>query len=148
VNDARFCWKRVPDTLRENAEIQNVCKVLKTLWEKDYVGFHKNVSAHPWSELLLPLMGQLAAETRSRVQRIITKAYTSISLDALTSMLACTMDEALQVVEKNGWKLDPSSNTIEISDKACEDSSEGSRYIPGTGLEEMTKYVLHLDMQN
>ena len=143
----------MPEALQGSEELQGVRGVLLALWEKDYVGFHKSAASRQWGDLLSPLMGVLSAKTRDRVQRVVSRAYTTVSLDTLVSLLACTRDEGLRVVAQNSWAYDPATGTITIG--KGKDGAHGSgshsgaaEHIPSTSLSEMTKYVIHLDANN
>ena len=136
LNEARFCWKRVPQSLLGDTEMQAVQKVVQTLWEKDYAGFHKSIADHPWGELLLPLMPTLADETRSRVERIVSKAYTTISVETLMSMLAYSHEKVLQLASENAWELDTDKQMIRVVDAAASSDSSTRR----RGLEQLFRY--------
>merc|ERR1711904_379448 len=141
LNDARFCWKRVPETLRQSGELRAICKVLESLWDKDYVGFHAKASAYEWSELLQPLMSVLAGEVKAKIEALISQVYTSISLEDLSTILPTSKEEVNKVIEKNGWKLDAGSNMVKITKQDV----ESDKSIPESSLQQMTKYVVHLD---
>merc|ERR1712087_302865 len=74
INDARFCWKRVPRNLAGSEEIQGVRGLLEALWEKDYVRFHGLTQSRQWSDLLSSLVAALVEATRSRTIRVVSEA--------------------------------------------------------------------------
>ena len=145
INDARFCWKRVPRNLAGSEEIQGVRGLLEALWEKDYVRFHGLTQSRQWSDLLSSLVAALVEATRSRTIRVVSEAYTTISLNDLAKFLSCTGDVAAKVAESHAWALDASTGMLKVTPPS---RAQGSTQIPENSLEEMTKYVVHLDMQN
>ena len=145
INDARFCWKRVPKNLAGGEEIQGVRGLLEALWEKNYIRFHGLTQSRQWSDLLNPLVAALVEATRSRTIRVVSEAYTTISLSDLAKFLSCTGDAAVKVAETHAWALDASTGMLSVTPPS---RAQGSIQIPENSLEEMTKYVVHLDMQN
>jgi len=108
------------------------------------VGFHAKASAYEWSELLQPLMSVLAGEVKAKIEALISQVYTSISLEDLSTILPTSKEEVNKVIEKNGWKLDAGSNMVKITKQDV----ESDKSIPESSLQQMTKYVVHLDTEN
>jgi alkylated DNA nucleotide flippase Atl1 len=144
LNDARLCWKRIPSALRQEGDIRSVGKVLESLWDKDYVGFHRNVASSQWSSAIQGPIHALVEEVRLKIEGVIAQAYTTISLGDLASILGSSRDQVLRAIERNGWELDTSSAMVTVKSsagKAAPIKPIGAR----ASLQEMTKYVVHLD---
>ena len=144
LNDARFCWKRVPSTLRQEGDIQSVSKLLESLWDKDYVGFHQNVASLQWSSTLQGPVQALVEEVKRKIEGTIAKAYTTISLGDLAPILGSSRDQVLHVIEKNQWKLDAASDMVTVR-SSTEKAAPMKPIAAQASLQEMTKYVVHLD---
>ncbi|KAM6332488.1 COP9 signalosome complex subunit 8 isoform 2-T2 [Podargus strigoides] len=60
MNNARYLWKRIPPAIKSaNAELGAVWSVGQRIWQRDFPGIYTTISAHQWSETILPIMEAL-----------------------------------------------------------------------------------------
>ncbi len=139
MDGARFSWKRVPAQFRQGAQMQSLGKVLEALWRRDFAGFHREKGGHPWGQTLQPLMAALSRAVGAQIEAEVQQAYSTIALQDLCALLAVPREEGLQVVERNGWKLD--GDFVHV----VEPPAQPAPALPDNAIHSLTKYVVHLD---
>jgi COP9 signalosome complex subunit 8 len=105
LTSAKFLWKRIPDDVKAaNNELSVIWSVGKLMWKKNYSEIYQTIDSIPvWPNHLKNIMKLISESTRQRVIELISKAYSSISLNDASQLLGLNNDETLKVAEKSNW---------------------------------------------
>jgi len=95
LNEARFCWKRTPDAVKQTATMQMVHRLLQCLWSKAYREFHPAIAAFQWADPFGGLVKALNEKIVSKIEAIIEQAYSIISVRDFASFLALSPEQAV-----------------------------------------------------
>ena len=100
-NGAKFCWKRIPTSTKQDPELSAIWKIGQAMWKKNYVDFYKNATQFNWSAVTKTLVESLIGKWvkwkqssrwqfshlkkkkekfRNYTFHLIAKAYTTISI--------------------------------------------------------------------
>lgn len=136
LNDARFCWKRVPESRRGGQELGAVFPLLEALWRNDYKAFYAAAAAVQWPGDLGPLVLALRARVAAKAERLVEKAYTSIAIEEYEALTGQKPGK--------GWDVDATNKFLVRSADANRGVQEAAAFSDAT-LGEITKYVVALD---
>ena len=145
VINAKFLWKRIPSSLKDQSEeLNSIWKVGKFLWKKDLVNIYSAISGYEWSSSIAPLMKKLAEMLRESSLKLISKVYTVIKIESLCALLGAQEEEVLSLVSSFPWKVE--QKLIKIpqfteAEKNIDCSSEDSDKL----LKRLTDYVIFFE---
>jgi len=103
ICNAKFLWKRIPATLKQNAELVAVWGVAQKMWGRDMPGFYAAVRNFQWSQTIAPIINKLIDSKRDQLLRLIGIAYTSVHHEDVATLLGMTNEEAEGAVIGQGW---------------------------------------------
>ncbi|CAH1764288.1 19725_t:CDS:2 [Entrophospora sp. SA101] len=110
---AKFLWKRIPENIKSSSkELNLIWNVVMALWKRDHEKFYENVNSNKWNHLFTPLIEQLAEKIRQSMINLISEAYSSILIDEFIKYVGLPKENALSIVEGQGWTIDNSKNML------------------------------------
>jgi len=168
--NAKLLWKRIPSSIKtENSELSAIWEIGKKLWNRELSAIYSLLKDYEWPNhlknvmkciagldqsiyksiyclfifyLLIPSILLTTETTRKRALNLISKGFTSISLDEISNYIGLSEEETIETIRTLGWNIDfesrfvtpskPSNNVEEIS------SSEEQ-------LAKLTEYVAFLE---
>ncbi|CAL1294968.1 unnamed protein product [Larinioides sclopetarius] len=93
--NAKFLWKRIPQNIKDdNPELGKLWIVGQKLWQCDsdvYVAL-----AEEWPEHLKPIVSAIKDVTRNRALRLISKAYSSITVEKISAFLGLSSEDCIE----------------------------------------------------
>ncbi|CAJ0920669.1 1753_t:CDS:2 [Entrophospora sp. SA101] len=93
-------------------ELNLIWNVVMALWKRDHEKFYENVNSNKWNHLFTPLIEQLAEKIRQSMINLISEAYSSILIDEFIKYVGLPKENALSIVEGQGWTIDNSKNML------------------------------------
>ncbi|KAF8774116.1 COP9 signalosome complex subunit 8-like isoform X1 [Argiope bruennichi] len=103
--NAKFLWKRIRENIKEeNPELGKLWTVGQKLWQCDsdvYVAL-----AEEWPEHLKPIVSAIKDVTRNRALRLISKAYSSITVEKISAFLGLPSEDCIEALTALGWEID------------------------------------------
>uniref|UniRef100_G3MRD5 COP9 signalosome complex subunit 8 n=1 Tax=Amblyomma maculatum TaxID=34609 RepID=G3MRD5_AMBMU len=104
--NAKLLWKRIPREIKlYHPEIRNIWKVGQAIWNKDFPAMHASLTQE-WPEHVKFVMQELRVRMKRRALTLVTKAYSSISVDHACSLMGIDKPELAAVVNSLGWAFD------------------------------------------
>jgi len=142
LDDARFLWKRIPSAQRAvGSPLASVGALLQALWSRNYADFYRSCETVAWSDAHLALIQQLVETTRMRTLALISRAYTSISVQDLASYIGVSVDDALRVAGDHSWTVDSTANMVQPKPL----TSAEKRTIDLEQVTQLTQYITQLE---
>lgn len=122
------------------------------MWKKNYSEIYETVNSCPtWPNHLKNIMKLILESTRQRVITLITKAYSTISLNDASKLLGLTNEETLALGQQLNWSYEPESGFISINrDSSNQPNNKHTQAVleldNGTELlEKLTDYIIFLE---
>lgn len=141
LNDARFLWKRIPDSVKSrDAELAAAWQVGQAMWRRESGKVHEALRSFSWSTTVQPLVQALSEKYREKTFQLLSKAYSTISSEDAAYFLGITREE-VNLLSQKGWKYEPSSETFTVQPCPPALDSEGDL----DKLQSLTNYVFHLE---
>ena len=150
---AKYLFKRVPKEVREKDSLQAIWDVGCSQWRREHTAVYKKVAEGKWSPVLRPFMQAVASNYRRKQVELVSKSYTSITLDELLGFYLGLKDVAqLRELMKDNqledvWTFDDDKapKLVRIGKKQ-EDYAE---MLDASALmSQFTKYVCFMEAQN
>lgn len=138
---ARFLWKRLPPSLREEPELAALWGgVGKASWARNTPAALKALAARAWAPPLLPeLVEALKHRLREEEWNTVGNAFSVIRPETLAGRLGMTLADAKAAAAARGWQL---------GDDGCihpKKPAPSPGPMPGADtLRQLTQYVAHL----
>ncbi|CEM23241.1 unnamed protein product [Vitrella brassicaformis CCMP3155] len=110
VHGARFLWKRIPASLKSNADLSAAHRVLEAKWNNSQGGAFEHLEGHAWSAPVNVLAHALCRRQREATLGLIGRAYKSIRLDAACKLLNMQPNDSMQLFQAKGWRVDTSAS--------------------------------------
>jgi len=148
---AKYLHKRVPKAVKELATWKKIWEVGVAQWRSDHNAVYHKVAAGKWSDLERPFMEKLEANYRRKQAELVSKSYTSITIEELMGhYLGFTKLEQLNdFMEEHNlmdtWKVDEGEKRVHISKRQqnYEELLDAQAL-----LEQFTKYVCFMEAEN
>eukprot|EP00798_Chlamydomonas_sp_ICE-L_P007484 gene7484-629_t len=140
--DARFLWKRIPQSAKENnLELEAVFKLLQFCWNRHYAGMWQALQAHQWSPALQPVIEAITLKSRSELVDLIGISYSTVSPSKVSSICGLTESEALASCQALGWTYDANTGMLSVLRKP-----PAAVQLDGFGnLQQLSSYMVHLE---
>ena len=107
VVSAKFLWKRIPEgTKTGNSELGSIWKVGQFLWKRDFENAYSNIESTEWSSVTKPLMERLRNTLRERMAKLISQAYSVVTVADVVKLLGMGSAEAINFAEQSSWQVD------------------------------------------
>ncbi|XP_022927899.1 COP9 signalosome complex subunit 8-like [Cucurbita moschata] len=142
INSARFLWKAIPSTIKENRpELVAVWKIGQKLWIRDHGGVYEAIDGFDWSQEVRGLLAAFSDLYRKRMFQLLVSAYSTISIHDTAHFLGMNEEEAKNYVTPQGWIVDVASQmfTVKKQQIATEQKLDSSK------LQRLTEYIFHLE---
>lgn len=111
MDHAKLLWQRLPmETKQTHSELSNLWEIGKKLWKHEFSTIYELVKNFHWPDYLVPLVSALVDTTRNRVLLLISRSYTKIRLEDVSSLTGLSGPELLQVISSRGWDVDTTTN--------------------------------------
>ncbi|CAG2163866.1 unnamed protein product [Oppiella nova] len=141
--NAKLLWKRIPTTVKtENPELSHIWDIGLKLWNRDLPAIYPLLSTYEWPNHLKNVMKYIGETTRKRALNLISKGFTSISLDEVIHYIGLTEDQTIETIQSLGWTLDTTTRFVKPS-KPSINSEELSSSEEQLG--KLTEYVAFLE---
>ncbi|XP_077248679.1 COP9 signalosome, subunit CSN8 [Tasmannia lanceolata] len=142
VNSARFLWKSIPSTVKENhPEIVAAWKIGQCVWTRDYAGVYKAIHGFEWSPDVLGLVMAFSENYTRRMFELLLSAYSTISVTDTAQFLGMSEEDATNYVLQHGWSVDPSSGMLTVKRQPIVTHQK----LDPSKLQCLTEYVFHLE---
>eukprot|EP00457_Paulinella_chromatophora_P012491 gb/GEZN01012704.1/.p1 GENE.gb/GEZN01012704.1/~~gb/GEZN01012704.1/.p1 ORF type:complete len:222 (-),score=55.70 gb/GEZN01012704.1/:395-1015(-) len=139
LKGARFLWKRLSPKMKEHKEMSALWEIGKALWQRDYKALKAAFGGLTWSTEIAPLITALTKQTRQQTMSLISRGYSSISLECCSEMLGVDPKEATKMCKQRGWEID--GNTI----IPLVVPSPKQQEVSVSELDQLTEYILKLE---
>ncbi|CAG2114279.1 unnamed protein product [Medioppia subpectinata] len=141
--NAKLLWKRIPMSVKtENHELSHIWDIGVKLWNRDLAAIYPLLSTYEWPNHLKNVMKCIADTTRKRAMNLISKGFTSISLDEVIHYIGLTEEKAIESIESVGWSLDMDCRLVKPSKPThCVEELSSSE----EQLAKLTEYVAFLE---
>eukprot|EP00026_Physarum_polycephalum_P016007 Phypoly_transcript_16828.p1 GENE.Phypoly_transcript_16828~~Phypoly_transcript_16828.p1 ORF type:complete len:203 (+),score=30.91 Phypoly_transcript_16828:81-689(+) len=141
LNSARFLWKRIPTEIKAAVpEFANIWKIGQAMWKREYNNIYAALNA-PWGPAYQTLAKTLAEQFRQRTFALLSRAYTTISVNDAAVILGFPAADVVKQTAQRGWTHDAATNMLRPVPIA-------EPKIQKTGLDQLqdlTKYVVFLE---
>ncbi|KAF3434966.1 hypothetical protein FNV43_RR22053 [Rhamnella rubrinervis] len=115
INSARFLWKTIPTTIKENQpEVVAAWKVGQKLWMRDYRGVHEAIREFDWSQEAQNLVAAFSELYTKKMFQLLQSAYSTISIQDTALFLGMNEDQATNYVVQQGWIVDPATQMLTV----------------------------------
>ncbi|XP_050302412.1 COP9 signalosome complex subunit 8 [Anthonomus grandis grandis] len=131
--NAKFLWKRVPASIKASTpELAQIWAVGQHLWKSDFSLVYKTLNSVNWSESVAEIMSNVQVVVRQRAVELISKAYSSITLENVQEMTGLLPDVCVQACIEKGWGVDADTKMVypvrEVKEMGAPPSSEDQLY--------------------
>lgn len=99
---AKFLWRRVPEVLKSNTELQKIWSIGKALWSKHYTQAYELMN-YQWSDVLEPIMAAIKRRIQQDTLKFISMHYDNIQFDKFQTLMGVDKEQAEKIVESEGW---------------------------------------------
>ncbi|CAH1115732.1 unnamed protein product [Psylliodes chrysocephalus] len=111
--NAKYLWKRIPPTVKASTpELVNIWAVGQSMWTRDFPAIYKALNAVTWSDTVAEIMKQVQEVVRARAVDLISQAYSSISLEAVSAMTGLSPEVCIPACAERGWNFDADTKMI------------------------------------
>ncbi|XP_043288087.1 COP9 signalosome complex subunit 8 [Venturia canescens] len=141
--NAKFLWKRIPTNIKTSTpELLKIWQVGQKMWKRDWSAVHAALNCE-WSEDVRNIMNALKENVRERAMSLISEAYSSVELSAVSLMTGLTAEEARSAVLDRGWGLEDTT----VKPRKCdrEQSNATNASLTEDQLYKLTQFVSFLE---
>lgn len=101
----KMLWRRVPEPIKSNAELQKIWSIGKALWTKQYTQAYELIDCL-WSEALEPIMIAVKCRIQQDTLKFISLHYENIKLEQFQTLMGVDREQAERIIESEGWSFD------------------------------------------
>lgn len=125
LTEARFLWKRLPSSCKENSETVAAWSLGRALWKSNHPSFYETASQFQWAADAKKLVAELVRRTRCATIKLVGRAYSCIKLNRLEGILGLERQGVNEICDREGWSIDDNFVTIaQVRERL--DAGEGS----------------------
>lgn len=99
---AKFLWRRVPEHMKNDPELQKVWSVGKALWTKRYTEAYELLDCQ-WSSALKPIIVAVKCRIQHDLLKFISLHYENIQFDKFRMLMGADKEQAERILESEGW---------------------------------------------
>jgi COP9 signalosome complex subunit 8 len=144
LDRARFLWKRLPEEVKADTELQALWAVGKAMWQHQHSGVQAAASAYAWSTpFVAPLMNTLQTQYLERIFGQMSNAYATVTAETLATKLGVPTAKIHELANAAGWTADAVSGAY----KPLQAESESQHTVKLEQLQQLTSYVSHLEQE-
>ncbi|KAH3762684.1 COP9 signalosome complex subunit 8 [Pelomyxa schiedti] len=142
LDSAKYFWKRTPSTIKKvNAELSSLWTVGKHMWERDHAATYESVRQFPWTAAIQPLINAIIENFKQRTFRLISKAFSSISVADCCKYFDMTSVQFIAFAKTNGWVVDEATQMVTPKPVV----TPVTRHTGLTNINDLTEFVLFLE---
>lgn len=104
--NARLLWRRLSPSCKMDADTTAAWGLGQALWLGDRGRLYSLAAAHQWSSTATKLVLHLVCSGRTATFRLVSRAYTTIQVDKLATMIGLSESDTLHVCSQAGWKVE------------------------------------------
>lgn len=109
LESARFLFKRLPEAIQANKDIEKTRELLKLLWNMDQgtlVEVMPYIRSQFWPDTLRPLVDIFVEVFQEKIRRLVSKAYSRISLSTFAALMGIDTELARRMVVDIEWVIE------------------------------------------
>lgn len=99
---AKFLWRRVPELMKNDLELQKVWLIGKALWTKNYTKAYELIDCQ-WSSVLAPIMTAIKRRVQYDLLKFISLHFENIQFDNFKMLMGVNKEQAEKILESEGW---------------------------------------------
>jgi COP9 signalosome complex subunit 8 len=99
---AKFLWRRIPEAIKADSELNKVWSIGKALWSKHYTQAYELIDCK-WSDILEPIMVAIKRRIQQDTLKFISMHYENIQLDKFQTFMGVDKEQAERIIESEGW---------------------------------------------
>lgn len=99
---AKFLWRRVPEHMKTDSELQKVWSIGKALWQKQYMQAYELIDCQ-WSGALTPIMAAIKRRMQYDFLKLISLHYENIQFEKFQMFMGVDKEQAEGILESEGW---------------------------------------------
>ncbi|XP_054719758.1 COP9 signalosome complex subunit 8-like [Uloborus diversus] len=139
--NAKYLWKRIPRNIKEdNSELGKIWTVGQKLWQCDSTVYAS--LAEEWPDHVKPILSAITETTRSRALRLVANAYSSISVEKISSFLGLSAEDCVKALSSLGWEID---STFQIMKPQNNGMKPDDNLVSEEQLAKLTDFVAFLE---
>ncbi|CAM9871874.1 unnamed protein product [Pylaiella littoralis] len=147
-NNGRHLWRRLPPSAKaKGGETAALWGVGKCLSKREMGDAQAALRGREWSPSLAPYIALIENRVKERQLIIIPKAFTALPLARVSSMLACSIEDAEKECATEGWEVVAAGAEKTVKPKARV-SAEAIPTITPDYLQKMANHIAFLERQN
>lgn len=104
--EARFLWRRLPLTARQDPAVSSAWSAARALWEGQHGSFYAAAKSGNWPAELQGLVDQVLGRVREQAVESVRVAYQVISVDRLAWMVGVDTAEVSSICARLGWTVE------------------------------------------
>ncbi|XP_064388862.1 COP9 signalosome complex subunit 8-like [Halichondria panicea] len=113
LDHAKLLWQRIPESMKQDSrEIGELWEIGKRLWRRDFSAVYELAKNPEWPPYLESIVSGLVAKLRERLLILVGKAYTTIRVPDLCTLLGQSEAEIKQMSVERSWDFDDQRNVI------------------------------------
>lgn len=105
LSEARFLWRRLPPTCKEDASTRTTWSLARALWTDSLDQFY-SAANFAWPPHLSPLVQQLVEQTRNKSIKAIPIGYETISIQLVGKMVGLCAPQVEHLARQVGWQVE------------------------------------------
>jgi len=113
--NSKFLWQRIPTNIKTDKELENIWKIGKLLWKREFNSFFNSITNETWSSVIAPLMVKLRESQRERLVNLVTQSYSIISFSKLEQLIGCDEVQLTDIASVKLWELDIENKMVKIN---------------------------------
>lgn len=95
-------WRRIPESIKTNPELQKIWSIGKALWTKHYTQAFELIDCQ-WSDILEPIMVAIKRRIQQDTLKLISMHYENIQSDKFQTLMGVDKEQAERIIESEGW---------------------------------------------
>jgi len=141
LNSARFLWKRIPTDVKAAVpEFASIWRIGQSMWKREYNNIYASLQVN-WPPVYQALARNLVDQFRQRTFVLLSRAYTTISVNDCAIILGLPPADAVKLTTQRGWQYEQATNVlrpIPVVEAKVQKTSLDQ-------LQDLTKYVVFLE---
>lgn len=148
LDGARHLWRRLPQHMKcEGTELHTLWTISQQLWQRNITTAFEIIIRYNWSQLVRPIVEEIIISVRKHQILLISKSYSSISLEHLSQALMLSREDTCKELSRLDWELQDSD--FVLVKPLREDQHSGNTIADDTKmLAQLSEYVCHLEKRS
>ncbi|OQR70085.1 COP9 signalosome complex subunit 8-like [Tropilaelaps mercedesae] len=103
--NAKFVWKRTPDSMKKAPAMSGLHRVFLALWTRDFPLIYTGLNGTSWPANLQPLIADLRSLTVLRARNLLSQSYADVSQEDFCTLMGVPADGVASACAELGWTL-------------------------------------------